>query len=765
MNIAITKGVQLMPPSFAAGLAAWSREDGTPGSATWANQANAAIVAADQDFGACLEINKVADSTRIRFMGETPILPGTYLRISARIKAVAGARPAVRVAGWAGNRNRAHVTGLDEDGPVRPLPGFGEVMEISAIVGTGQRGGVDMAWGSDPVYGHFGIDLTGPNGGVVRIESLRIEDVTSTFLRDMMDWVDVRDFGAMGNGKADDRAAFVAADNAANGRVLVVPEGTYLIGSDLTIKSPVRFTGTLTMPRKARLALMGAFDYPTYASAFGDETEAFKRALQALFGYTDHCELNLRGRRIDLTEPMIISELAPGLTSFQNRRQICNGQINVVDGPAWANKAVTSQGTYNTSNRDVLTNVTNVANIEVGSLITGNGVGREVYVKAKNIGAGTITLSQPLYGGSGTRTYRFERFRYAFDFIGMESAANVNFVELDFALNKLASCVMLPTEGRMFQFRDCYISSPRDRAITSAGRGCQDLHVDRCHFLSSEMGLPAQDRKSVAININANDTKIRENRVVRFGTFIVADGGGHLIVGNHWFQGDDTELGKRVPGLVFTKTNNKTVVTGNYIDNCSIEWTNEYAAEPNFGSDSFSFGGLTITGNHFFVHDMLSDFSWLSIKPYGSGHYIQGLTVTSNVFLVGGGAKIQRMEKIDTTFADMNYSRMRNILFSGNTFNGVLDYVANPVQITHTQATAQASWVVPVATNLPFKGWARHADSLTAVSMMTDAGGGRVTEMPWLRSEQGPGKGNLQVEWSKPVKGTVIIRARMDNPN
>ncbi len=121
MNIAITNGVQLMPPSFAAGLGAWSREYGTPGSATWANQANAAIVAADQDFGTCLEINKVADTTRIRYMGETPILPGTYLRISARIKAVAGARPTVRVAGWAGGSDRGHVTGLDESGPTRSL--------------------------------------------------------------------------------------------------------------------------------------------------------------------------------------------------------------------------------------------------------------------------------------------------------------------------------------------------------------------------------------------------------------------------------------------------------------------------------------------------------------------------------------------------------------------------------------------------------------------------------------------------------------------
>ncbi|MDO5605060.1 MAG: glycosyl hydrolase family 28-related protein [Paracoccus sp. (in: a-proteobacteria)] len=764
MNIAITDGLQLSPPSFAAGLAAWSRENGTPGSATWVNQAHGAIVAADQDFGACLEINKVEDVTRIRFMGETPILPGTYLRISARVKAMAGARPALRIAGWAGDGSRNHVAGLTETGQSVTPTAYGEVIEISAIVGSGRRGGVNMVWGARPVYGHFGLDLTGANGGVVRIESIRIEDITSAFLREMMDWVDVRDFGARGDGATDDRAAFAAADNAAQGRVLVVPAGQYRIGSDLTIRSPVRFTGTLTMPRAARLTLMGSFDYPSYAAAFGDETEAMKRALQALFGYSDHAELNLRGRKVDLTEPMIMTELAPGLTSFNNRRLICNGQINVVDGPAWANRVANSQASYSPAQPNLLSNVVNVANIEVGSLVTGPGVGREVYVRARNIGAGTLTLSQPLYGGAGTRSYRFERFRYVFDFLGMERCAHVNFAEIDFTLGGAASFLMLPAEGLLFNIRDCYINAPRNRGITSVGRGCQGMQVDRCQFMSSEMGLNAQDRKSVAININANDAKIRENRVVRFGTFLVAGGTGHLIVGNHWFQGDDAQSGKRVPGLVLTRTNCKTVITGNYIDNCIIEWTNEHSSEPAFAQNSYSFGGLSITGNHFTVHEVLQDFAWISVKPYGAGHFIHGLTVTNNVFLVGG-SNIDRVEKIDTTHATMAFGRMRNIMFKGNTFNGVTDYVANPVQIVHDQATAQASWVVPLSRNLPFRSWARHVDALTAVSVIQGADGARITEMPWVRTRQGANNGNLQVEWSRAARGQVVIRARMDEPS
>jgi hypothetical protein len=37
-------------------------------------------------------------------MGQTPILPGTYLRVSARLKVLSGNLPEARVAGWAGRR-------------------------------------------------------------------------------------------------------------------------------------------------------------------------------------------------------------------------------------------------------------------------------------------------------------------------------------------------------------------------------------------------------------------------------------------------------------------------------------------------------------------------------------------------------------------------------------------------------------------------------------------------------------------------------------
>ncbi|MFV0382979.1 glycosyl hydrolase family 28-related protein [Paracoccus sp. (in: a-proteobacteria)] len=763
MNIAITNGISLMPPAFRAGLNAWSQTDGSSGSPTWAGAGNAALVPADQDFGSCLEIVKQQTTTRLRFMGETPIYPGVYLRVSARVKMVAGAKCGVRIAGWAGDGARNHVGGLTETGPTWPLETYGEVVEISAIVGVGSRSGVDMGWGTRPVFGRFGLDLVGANGGAVRIESIRIEDVTAAFIPSLIDWVDVRDFGAAGDGVTNDRAAFVAADQAANGGWILVPEGTFFISGDLGIAAPIRFKGKLRTPDSTRIALMASFDFPTYADAFGDETLGFRKALQALFGYTDHVTLDLRGRRVDLTAPLLIDELAPALSDFSNRRVITNGSILARPGSAWNNGMASSTASYDPANPLKLTNVANVAAIEIGSHVNGNGVGREVYVNGRDIAGRTLSLSQPLYGGAGTRSYGFTRFRYLFDFAGVGKVDRLNLVDLDLNCEGIASGIMLPTEGQMNVIRDCYLTKPKDRGITSIGRGCQGLTVDRCEFLSNEMDIAAQNRSTIAINTNANDVKVRDNRFVRFAHFMVAGGGGHIVSGNHWFQGDGEAGGLRYAGLVLTLENVQATITGNYVDNASVEWTNEHSARPDFTGGQYSFGGLTITGNTFLCSNTVSWFTWLTVKPHGSGHFIHGLTVSGNVFKALDGT-VQRIDRVDSSIADLDFSRMRNLSFDGNTFNGIQTYVANPLLVTHTQTSADKNWTFPVIDGLPFQGWTKSVQSLVAEAAVTDAGGSRVSEMPWAQTGIGTSNRQIRLNWNTPVKGRISAWVRMDRP-
>lgn len=317
MNKAITEGIVFMPSAFAEGLGVWSSEDGVSGSATYDGAANAALVVADQDFAGCLELQKTDAVQKLRYMAETPISPGCYLRITARVKAISGNLPSVRIAGWAGNAGSSHVSGVVEFGPEVALTTYGEVVEVSAIVGNGSRGGVDMVWGPSAIFGHLGLDLTGSNGGVVRVDDIVIEDITSAFHRDLMDWVDVRDYGAIGDGVTDDRAAFEAADTAAAGRDVLVPEGVYFLGNHVSLLNAVRFEGTVLMPADKRLVLRGSFDLPSYIDAFGDEVLGFKKAFQALLNFSDHESLDMGGRRVEVDAPIDMQVAEGSKTSFE----------------------------------------------------------------------------------------------------------------------------------------------------------------------------------------------------------------------------------------------------------------------------------------------------------------------------------------------------------------------------------------------------------------------------------------------------------------
>ena len=762
MNKAITDGVVLMPPKFEDGLGVWSSGDGTVGSPTYDGDGNAAIVVADQDFGGCVELLKVNSEQQLRWTGQTPIVPGCYLRIRARIKAISGNLPDVRIAGWAGGAGDAHVGGLTETGPLVTLTSYGEVVEISAIVGTSRRSGVDLPWGTVPQYGHFGLDLTGPNGGIVRIDDIVIEDISGAFLRDLVNTIDVRDYGAIGDGVADDAPAFALADAAAEGRRVLVPSGTYHLADHVTFQNPVVFQGTVAMPDDKRLSLRQNFDFNSYVAAFGDEALAFKKAVQVLFNFNDHESLDLGGRQIILDAPIDLQGAIANKTTFNLRRIIRNGELQATASSNWNDEVVSSQASYSTDSNLQLTNVVNVANIPVGARVTGAGVGREVYVKEVNVGGQTVTLNLPLFAAVGTQTYTFTRHKYLIDMSGFDHLSRLNFDNLEFNCAGLCSGVMLPPSGLILHFRDCYFTAPKDRAITSAGTGCQGMLIDQCQFISGEQLARAQDRNSIAFNVNANDTKIRDNRANRFAHFAVIHGGGHIVSGNHFFGGDNEVDGIRQAGIVLTRTNLKSTLVGNYIDNSFIEWTNEHDSDPGFASE-FSFGGLSITGNIFTASDVASSFNWIVVKPFGAGHFVDGLTVTGNTFKIIGG-DIDRVERVDTSLHTLDFGRMRKIIWDGNTYTAVTAHTTNPIMLRHEEASDMQTWLIDLSTYLPFQGWARRVEGVVADGKIITGGGAQVTDMPYTNTRKGSGQNQIEVVWAQPCRGTVWATARVDNP-
>ena len=759
MNKTITDGIVFDPLPFSAGLALWSSTDGTPGSDTYAGSGSGVFVAADQDFAGCLELLKTDAVARVRYKGETPILPGCYLQIKARVKAVAGALPAVRVAGWAGLGGGVQLTGVTETGPSVQLTTYGEIVEISAIVATADRSGVDLVW-TGAQYGHFGIDLTGPTGGVVRLDDITITDVTSYFTCDLIGLVDVRDYGAKGDGVTDDSAAFDAADAAAAGRVVMVPEGDYLLQDNVTMESRVRFVGRIVQSPVYRFILQQEYDYDSYFAAFKDEELAFKKAYQALINFADHDSLDLCGRRVLLTEPVDMQAADPTRTRFETRRVIRNGQFQPADGTPWDTVEVTSQATYAANDDTRLTNVANIASIPVGSLVQGNGVGREIYVTSVNESAQTLELSRPLFDAEGTQVFTFTRFQYMLDFSGYEKLSQFILDDIEFQGRGVASGIMMAPDGFTFHLRDCFVNKPKDRGISSPGRGCQGMMIDRCQLISDEQDVPVAARVSIGFNANANDVKIRDNRTSKFKHFCVLAGSGNLISGNHWFHGDDEVNGVRMGGIVITLPNPKSIFTGNYCDNNFIEWTNEHDATPALGTQ-FSFGGLTITGNMFTTNDVADWFNFIVIKPYGPGHFINGFAVVGNVFRAING-RIDRVENVDTTFADLDYSKTRSFVFSGNTFHNVNEPVSNPASLTHTQQTEATTWVMQTETALPFDGRALTVESVMPQGAITDVSGSRIHDFPWAEGEKGSSLRDVQLNWSLPVKGQVRYAVRMD---
>ena len=761
MNKAITDGLTFMPPAFAAGLAQWSSGDGTPGSASYDGAANAALVPADADFAGCLEMVKTNSTQRLRYMGQTPVLPGCYLRITARVKAISGNLPSVRIAGWAGNASDGNVGGLVESGPTTNLSLYGEVVTVSAIVGTGARTGVDMVWGDGAVYGHFGLDLTGGNGGVVRIDDLVIEDITAAFHRDMMNWVDVRDYGALGDGTSDDSAAFLAADAAANGRRVLISAGTYRLASSVTLENPVEFEGTLSMPDDAILSLTKSFDLPTYINAFGDEVLAFKKAFQSLLNNADHEGLDLGGRRINISAPIDMAAAVPNRTEYAQRRHIRNGMFYVENSSDWDTEQVTSAASYATSNHWQLTDVDNITNIPVGALITGAGVGREVYVREKNEATRVITLSAPLYDAVGRQNYTFTRFKYVMDFSGFQKLSKFSMSDIEFLCNGRASAVLMAPAGLIFHVKDCFFTTPKDRAITSPGDGCQGMLIDRCQFLSNEGNLRVQDRSTVAVNANANDVKIRDNRITQFRHFAVLGGTSSIITGNHWFLGDNEPDGVRVAGLVLTATQNRATINGNYVDNCSIEWSNEHDPEPDFASE-FSFSALNITDN---IFQSIGSAPWsrfIVIKPHGPGHFINGLTIAGNMFRAIHG-NLDRVDLVDTTFADLDYSRIRNVLVQGNSFQSITQGIENPTRISHDQNALDNVWTVDCSGPLPFGGYAQNVDSVVARGKIANAANVANYDFPYVSTEQGTNRDRITLRFSENTVGSVTVLARIDN--
>lgn len=237
---------------------------------------------------------------------------------------------------------------------------------------------MDCVWELTPVYGHFGLNVVGgANGSSFHTEFIHIEDVTTANLRVMTNWVDVRDFGARGDGVFNNKNAYKAADAAANGRQVLLPAGDYFVGADVTLNSRFRFEGRILMAQDDQLNLVGGLRYSIYLDAFKDERLALEKALQTLINFNDHDSLDLERRVINLDAPLNVQAAVANRLSFTTRRAIRNGKFAANSNGDWSEQSFTRNADY-VSGGTELTGVNNARAIPRSSLIAGDGLGQEV---------------------------------------------------------------------------------------------------------------------------------------------------------------------------------------------------------------------------------------------------------------------------------------------------------------------------------------------------------------------------------------------------
>ncbi|MGE4328299.1 MAG: right-handed parallel beta-helix repeat-containing protein, partial [Pseudodonghicola sp.] len=153
--------------------------------------------------------------------------------------------------------------------------------------------------------------------------------------------------------------------------------------------------------------------------------------------------------------------------------------------------------------------------------------------------------------------------------------------------------------------------------------------------------------------------------------------------------------------------------------------------------------------------------SYIVVKPYGSGHYLNGVTVTGNVFRTINGT-IDRVDRVDTTFAELDFSKTKNVTFLGNTYHSVTAQVMNPLRVRHNQSTFASTWTVDPAGELPFGAQARGVDGIVALDHIRATGGVEVFEMPYALVQQGSGQDKVKLLWSQEMRGEVAVSIRID---
>ncbi len=559
--------------------------------------------------------------------------------------------------------------------------------------------------------------------------------------------VDVRTFGAIGDGVADDSAAFDRAAAAAGPAGIVVPEGTFRLARDLVLEVPVRFLGRISQPAGRHAVFLRNLDHSSYRAAFGDR-EALDRALRALFAVQGPAVLDLEGRTVVLSRPLDFARLG-GTLRGSGRKGIRNGTFAVAPGPAWEGETIRSRARFDPTDPCELRDVAPGARIAPGALVTGPGLGRAVHVREPETEGRTARLSLPGWGDAETGRYEFRRLRFALDFSGLGELGDFLLEDVRLDLRGAAAGILLPERHRSFRGIRLVVDAPAGQGLSGLGRLTSGLELDQCRFEA----VGAQD---VGMASAGASVRLRGCVFEGFAIAAVLSGRSNLVSGCRFVGGG---TGGRSTALLLTRREPRCEVVGTAFEGCGIDWTDEHESRFDAGRKA-GFGGLGLVGNVFEATDAAEHETWLTIRAHRRAQPIRDLAVIGNTFAAIGG-RSDRVETVCASGARLDLSRMRRIEWHGNTCRGVLFPAANPVTRQFRLRIPTRIWTLDPGGALPFGAVATEIVAVTAVELR-NAAGDPVREIPSVGVDQRTGR--LRAQFPIPVSGALRVTIRCDGP-
>ena len=121
---------------------------------------------------------------------------------------------------------------------------------------------------------------------------------------------------------------------------------------------------------------------------------------------------------------------------------------------------------------------------------------------------------------------------------------------------------------------------------------------------------------------------------------------------------------------------------------------------------------------------------------------------------------------IETILEESPMLRMLPFLeVEGNSFNNVGQGIMNPLIATHTQNTPADTWTVGSDGFVPFGGRIRMVESVQAEGAILNGSNAARYAFPNATPGVGAQGNQAQLRWGEAVRGTAIVRMRMDLPS